>query len=730
MNCIYKKPLRISGTFCGLLLGCVWTLNLHGQDADTVDETIYELSEFTVVAERYSEVGDFSILSVDILDADDMQRMAQATLGETLAWEPGITASYFGPGSSRPVIRGLGDYRVRMLLDDIGTLDVSDNSPDHGMPLEPLLVRQVEVFRGPSALLFGNAAVGGAINSQTRYLPEMLPAATVEASGQTRFSSADSGRASAGYVTVGAGDFALRATASDRRSGDYSIAGRARTETYEQTFQPIVNDPDLGVTVPIENPSGTLPNTHHQAKTSSLGLLWAPEEQPLDIGLAYSRYDSAYGVPYQFGGDANDLFGDTSLDMRQERIDLSLEVETELVWLPRIRLRAGGADYAHEETFTGRLKDADKQFADTRMALEGGEARLDFYHELPGGFEGIAGVHGFTRELRASRLSAPPIGASRVGNLFDTDNIGFFLVETYTVGDWTLQGGYRHEDQSILDRSAEMFGFTRGADATSQSAALGITWRKYQLASLDELAVSLNLSHIERLPSETERYAFWSNPAIQRFVIGADNTGVPLEVETARGIEIGIEAHRGDVSARLNAYQYEYNDFIFLQDIRGIGNLAQYVAKDTRFRGAEAEITWQAWQQNEQSIRIKGMADLVRAENLEDDTHLPRIPPVRLGSRIEYANNRLLAGVEFRYAFSQDRVQRASAVVPPELETDAYSELNFDAEYSFEHGALQLTLFARATNLLDAERRSHTSFLKDVAPLPGRNFSIGLRASY
>jgi iron complex outermembrane receptor protein len=154
------------------------------------------------------------------------------------------------------------------------------------------------------------------------------------------------------------------------------------------------------------------------------------------------------------------------------------------------------------------------------------------------------------------------------------------------------------------------------------------------------------------------------------------------------------------------------------------------VAKDTRFRGAEAEITWQAWQQNEQSIRIKGMADLVRAENLEDDTHLPRIPPVRLGSRIEYANNRLLAGVEFRYAFAQDRVQRASAVVPPELETDAYSELNFDAEYSFEHGALQLTLFARATNLLDAERRSHTSFLKDVAPLPGRNFSIGLRASY
>jgi iron complex outermembrane receptor protein len=715
---------------CGLWLSYLWSAGVNGQETGPAEAPIYELSEFTVVAERYSEIGDFSILYVDILDAADMERMAQATLGETLAWEPGISASYFGPGASRPVIRGLGDYRVRMLLDDIGTLDVSDNSPDHGVPLEPLLVRKVEVFRGPSALLFGNAAVGGAINSQTRYLPEALPVATVEATGETRFSSVDQGWASSGYITVGAGDFALRATASDRQSEDYSIAGQARTEKYEQTFQPIVNDPGAGVSVPIENPSGTLPNTHHEAQTKSLGLLWAPEKNPLDIGIAYSRYDSAYGVPYQFGGDANDLFGDTSLNMEQERVDLSLEVETELSWLPRIRLRAGGADYAHEETFTGRLKDADKQFADTRMALESGEARLDFYHEIPGGFEGVAGVHGFTRELRASRLSAPPVEASRVGNLFETDNIGFFLVETYTVGDWTLQGGYRYEDQKILDRSAEQFGFTREAVASSQSAALGITWRKYQIAALDELALSLNLSNIERLPSETERFAFWSNPAIQRFIIGADNTGAPLEVETARGIEIGAEAHRGNVSARLNIYQYEYDDFIFLQDIRGIGNLALYVAKDTRFRGAEAEVTWLAWQHHSQSLRIKGMADVVRGENLEDDTHLPRIPLMRLGSRIEYADDRLQLGAEYRYAFAQERVQQASAVVLPELETDAYAELNLDAEYSIEQGALQLTLFARATNLLDAERRSHTSFLKDVAPLPGRNLSIGLRAAY
>ena len=238
MNCIYYRKKSVFGLVCGLWLGSAWATELNGQDTDTADATIYELSAFTVVAERYSEVGDFSILYVDILDAADMQRMAQATLGETLAWEPGISASYFGPGASRPVIRGLGDYRVRMLLDDIGTLDVSDKSPDHGVPLEPLLIREVEVFRGPSALLFGNTAVGGAINSRTRVLPETLPGRTISATGETRFSSVDSGRASAGYATVGAGDIALRATASDRTADAYAIPGQARTASFDATFNP------------------------------------------------------------------------------------------------------------------------------------------------------------------------------------------------------------------------------------------------------------------------------------------------------------------------------------------------------------------------------------------------------------------------------------------------------------------------------------------------------------
>lgn len=698
----------------------------HGGGLEAT-EPVYALEAFTVVAERFGEVGDFSLVSVQVLEGGELQRQVQTTLGETLAWEPGLNASYFGPGASRPVIRGLGDYRVRMLVDDIGTLDVSDNSPDHGVPLEPLLIRRVDIHRGPDALLFGNAAIGGAINSQTRYLPERLPETPVSGAVETRYETGSDGRSAAAYGTARAGDFALRLSGARRSAGDYTIPGQARSAAYERTFDPQVNNPAIGLSEPVPNPSGRMPNTYIDTETTSVGALWEPESGRGRLRVAYSRYESSYGVPYQFGGDANELFGDTGLEMRQSRLDLDASLELNLERVQCVRFRFGRGDYSHEETFTGRAKDAGRVFEDTTMGLDSAEARLDIYHRLFEGLEGVAGLHGFERELEASRLTAPPLAASRVTNLFDTQNRGAFLVETWTAGVWTLRGGYRYEEQRIEDLSLERFGFTREAEESSQSIALGLTWRDYERWGFDELALTANISRIERLPSETERYAFWSNAAIQRFIIGADNTGTPLEVERSNAIEFGFEGHRGDWSGRLNLYQYKFTDFIFLQDIKGIGNLAQYVAKDAVFRGGEAELTWRVHDDATSALRVKGMLDWVRAENQTDDTHLPRIPPLRIGTRLEYERGAWAWGADLRYAFAQERVQEETSVVPPELETNGYLELNLDTSYAWTLPQGELTVFARASNLFDVERRSHASFLKDVAPLPGRSLSFGAR---
>lgn len=722
--------------FCciGLMLVLVNGIHASPSDSETSadDEEIYVLQDFDVVAERFGEVGEFSLVSIQVLEEGELQRQVQATLGETLAWQPGLNASYFGPGASRPVIRGLGDYRVRMLVNDIGTLDVSDNSPDHGVPLEPLLIRRVDVHRGPDALLFGNSAIGGAINSQTRYLPENLPDAPISGSTEARYETAASSLSSAAYATARVGDFALRVTAAHREADDYRISGRARSDDYERLNAPTVRNPNTLIDEPVENPSSRVPNTHLETNTYSIGALWEPDASGARIGLAYSSYESDYGVPYQFGGDSTELFGDTSLNMWQSRFDLDASYDVEMNLLERLRFRYGYADYGHEESFDGRAKDSDKAFVDTIMGLDSQEARFDLYHRFTDNLEGVVGTHGFSRDLEVSGLLGPRDNPFRIPYFFETQNLGFFAVETLVWNRWTFRGGYRYEWQEIrnLSNQVNFRGDVLEAKEDSHSLAFGGTWRDYELWIFDELAVTLNLSRIERLPSETERYASWSNPAILRFIIGADNTGEALEVERSFAFEIGLEAHRGDWSGRINLYRYDFEDFVFLQDQKGFGNLAQYVARDAIFEGGEAELTWRVFDRVTDSLSIKWMLDFVDGENTTDDTYLPRIPPLRVGSRIEYELGNFELGADLRYAFKQNQVQAETASATQELDTDDYFELNFDVQNTWVMAEGDLTVFGRVENALDAERRSAPSFLKDVASLPGRNFSFGMRWSF
>jgi iron complex outermembrane receptor protein len=257
-----------------------------------------------------------------------------------------------------------------------------------------------------------------------------------------------------------------------------------------------------------------------------------------------------------------------------------------------------------------------------------------------------------------------------------------------------------------------------------------VTWRDYKRWIFDELALTANFSRIERLPSETERYANWTNAAIRRFIIGTYYNSQPYNLERSNAVEFGAELHKANWSARVNVYRYDFQDFIFLEDSVDFGNFANYVAKDARFLGGEAELTWRMVETDNESVKLTGMVDFVQGENRTDDTYLPRIPPLRIGSRILYERGNLEIGADLRYAFEQDQVQTETASAALEFETDPYFELNLDAQYTWTMRGSDLTVFARVENALDEERRTHASFLKDIAPLPGRGFSMGARWSF
>ena len=109
--------------------------------------------------------------SVTVLNENNLKQQAAPSLGDTLSSQPGIAASGFAPGASRPVIRGQADNRIRVLNNGTEVFDVSNLSPDHAPSVSPLLSQSIEVVRGPATILFGSGAIGGVVNVVDNRIP-------------------------------------------------------------------------------------------------------------------------------------------------------------------------------------------------------------------------------------------------------------------------------------------------------------------------------------------------------------------------------------------------------------------------------------------------------------------------------------------------------------------------------------------------------------------------------
>jgi outer membrane receptor protein involved in Fe transport len=74
---------------------------------------------------------------VAVLKGAHLDQALRSSIGETLAHTPGVTATSFGPTASRPVLRGMQGERVRVLVNGIGSIDVSNTSADHAPAVNP-----------------------------------------------------------------------------------------------------------------------------------------------------------------------------------------------------------------------------------------------------------------------------------------------------------------------------------------------------------------------------------------------------------------------------------------------------------------------------------------------------------------------------------------------------------------------------------------------------------------
>ncbi|MDG2527818.1 TonB-dependent receptor domain-containing protein [Caulobacter endophyticus] len=650
-----------------------------------------DIEGVVVTADPLGRSGKDVISSVAVLTGEEFVQRRQATLGETLNGLPGVNSDTFGGGASRPVIRGQTAPRVKVLSEGAALMDASEVSPDHAVSGEPLLLEGVEILRGPSALLYGGGAIGGAVNLIDRKIPTQVPPLGGDGVAEVRFGSGDNERAGVVGLTAGVGQFAVRIEAAERKTDDYEV-------------------PDFE--------SSTVPGSFNRTSTATLGLSWIGSRGYL--GAAYTQQNSKYGLPghtheyeschphgtsLHCGGHDDHDHGDEEdhdhehedhgvpiVDLLSKRLDVRGEINDPFAGVERIRLRAGYTDYRHHEKEEGVIA--------TTFGNEGYDARVEVQHAPIGGVRGVVGM-----QVGKSDFSA--IGEEAFIPQSRTKTTALFVVEEYVAGDWRFEGALRQEWQ---EASAEGRVDT---DHKPFSASAAASW-----TFTPGYVASLSVARSQRAPSAQELYARGVHLATNTYEIGSAG----LDVETAASVELGLRKTQGATTFSASAYRYAYDGYIYADTLDRYEDfrLVRYSQDDATFTGLEGQVT----QKLKPWLSVTAFGDYVRAKLKDGGGNLPRVPAGRLGARSDLKSGAWSGNVEYVRVFDQDRIATF------ENETPGYNMVNATVAYDLPMGPVIGQVFLRGANLLDERALNHASFVSTSAPLRGRNVVLGLRALF
>lgn len=656
-----------------LITSMAVSLAAFADDKDKLDEVVVTA---TALHESSLEVAQ----PTSVLSGDALVRDRGTSVGEALASTPGISATYFGPQASRPVIRGQTGERVQVSEDGAESLDVAALSADHAVTIDPLLADRVEVLRGPATLLYGNGAAGGLVNVLVRRVPDQAYENAVDGAAEIRGNSALGERAAAARIDGGVAGWSFHGDAYARETDDVEIAdyalSRAAQESGEFTPEQIAAS------------RGRIANSSSSLRGGALGASRVGDAG--FAGVAVSRFETEYGIPGPEEG--------VSIDMQQTRLDFNGDWRAKNEWIDTAHLRASFNRYEHAELEPGGEVGTqfDQDGLSMRLAVETAELA---------GWRGSWGAQ-FRHVDFVAQGEEAFVPASK------TRNVGVFGYEERAFGPLTVEIGGRLESQRITtDDELPEYDSARG------SFAGGLVWK-----FATGWSTALNATSTTRHPTSTELYADGPHVAVQRFEIG-DAT---LRPERATTLDLSLRHRAERWSMALTAYRSDYTDYIYTSlngEVEDDLPVAEYLQDDATFTGFEAEVDLPPLDVAGGKLATRLVADAVRAE-LDAGGDLPQIPPLRVGAEVRYSRNAWSAGVSAHRFGKQDRV------AANELPTEGYTMLGADASWRLPFDQHELFVYLRGENLLDEDARRHTSPLKEFAPLPGRSVGAGVRLEF
>jgi iron complex outermembrane receptor protein len=653
--------------------------------------------------------------SVSILDEEKLTNEVRPSIGETLASQPGVTASSFGPTASRPILRGLSGERVRILVDGIGSLDLSASDPDHAVAINPLTAERIEVLRGPSALLFGSSAIGGVVNVIDTRIPRSVPTGPVKVDALASYGSAADERSGTASVDVPlGGHFVAHADGSYSKFDDLEIGGFVLSKPLREQAA-ASPDPEIRELADLK---GKLPNTAGRIDDIAGGLAYV--DGALNIGVSYNHHDAKYGVPIRFSLDPSIEPEVPTIDAHQDRVDARVNVPIG-GFFNAFEFRGGASKYRHNEI------EEDGEIG-SRFFSNGQEMRADLVQSARGGWGGTTGVQFLHQDARIR-------GDEKY--LPDSDNrqFGLFTLQSIVRGPIRFEAGARiefsrleaDEDEVIAEIGEELEGemedvpeigeepISRSFTAVSLSAGAN-----YEIAP--GWRAGLSLAHSERAPSIDEMFSLGPHGGSQQFLIGNPD----LSKERSNSIELSVHRTSGPLHVQGSVYYSRFGSFIYqapTDEMEDRLPVYEYRQGKADYYGFELESD--AKFGNAFGIDWGGelVTDAVRAK-ITGFGDAPLIPPFRVLGALTGSRGQIDGRLEVEHAFGQHRT------APNETPTPGFTLVNASVDWHPFAANPELSLSLQANNLFDVDARRSTSVLKDFAPLAGRDIRLTARMKF
>jgi iron complex outermembrane receptor protein len=660
-----------------LLCSCAWASSLCAWPLVAGAD---EPEEIVITTSPLGKTADELAAPVDVLRRDDLLDAAGATLGDTLASQPGVTTSSFAVGASRPVIRGQVQVRVRVLENGLSTGDVSSVSPDHGVTLNPLVTQRLEIVRGPATLRYGGGAIAGVVNAITERIPTKPFGRPAAAEIYSAYGTGSRERNLAGLLQGDAGRFSWHLDAFSVDSRDYEIPG----------------SPDRQF------------NTASDSYSFSGGGAWIGEK--LRVGGSVTRFRSDYGIP---APEAPEI--PSSISLEQDHYAIEADLNLGGAWIEQIRLHGARTEYLHDEIVEG-------EGPASTFDNEDIEVRTELVHPPLFGFKGALGIQFQDVDLVVDGEGGELLPPS------ESELLGVYLFESRDLTDRLNLELAGRVERSVVE-GIDLDGNDRKQTFHPVSASAALL---YGIG--DAWSLGLTLTAAQRAPEALELFSQGPHDATATFELGDPGA----DEERALSVDLELRGAYGPLSGQLNVFGTRYRNFTFgrltgtSQDEDGTrfddpdsGELRDLVftQDDANFLGAELELRWALAELRGGQLALELQSDVVRARLSSGD--VPRIPPFRVGAAIVYSADRLSGRFGFQHTAAQNDLADF------ETRTSGYTTLDGSLRLRIAGSTerpIDLTLSAR--NLSNQRARNHVSFKKEDVLLPGRDIRLGIHARF